>query len=450
MRQAPNLLAFVAGRKLNYLLSSDRESGWPTPGRLDRLAIRGPDEVGVTTKSYSLDDDRPVPPQETISRVKRFAAAFGITRVANLTGLDRTGIAVVMVCRPNARSSAVFNGKGIDLDSAQASALMEAAETWHAENIRLPLQFASFADLGGRQAVVDIDALPRAPPGTQFDPYLPILWVEGRNLMDGSAIWVPFEIVHADSRMRGPPMTGCFSMSTNGLASGNHFLEAVSHAICEIIERDATSLWHRSPPAEQDRRRLDLASIDDAKSLAILDLLARARLDVGVWDITTDVGVCAFQCLIVERAGETGHIGVGAACHPARATALRRAVLEAAQVRTTYIIGSREDIEPVDYDPAVLRNRTAEAHALMRSTERARDFRSAPSMTCETPAAEVAWLLDRLRAVGLKQAIAVDLTQPEFGIPVVRVVVPGLEGSDHHHSQYWPGPRARAAQVRRS
>lgn len=144
-----------------------------------------------------------------------------------------------------------------------------------------------------------------------------------------------------------------------------------------------------------------------------------------------------------------GHIGVGAACHPTRATALRRAILEAAQVRTTYIIGSREDIEPADYDPAVLGRRTAEARALMRPTERARDFRSAASVTCETSAAAVAWLLDRLRSIGLEQAIAVDLTQPEFGIPVVRVVVPGLEGSDHHQSQYSPGPRARA-RMRRS
>jgi hypothetical protein len=39
---------------------------------------------------------------------------FGVTRIANLTGLDGTGIPVVMVCRPNARSSAVFNGKGVD------------------------------------------------------------------------------------------------------------------------------------------------------------------------------------------------------------------------------------------------------------------------------------------------------------------------------------------------
>jgi ribosomal protein S12 methylthiotransferase accessory factor len=412
--------------------------------------FRGADDGGVTIKSCRFGGYRPVSSQETIARVKRFAAEFGITRVANLTGLDRTGIPVVMVCRPNARSSAVFNGKGIDLVSAQASALMEAAETWHAENTRLPLQFSSCADLRARQATIDIDGLARAPPGTAFDPHVPILWAEGRNLMEGSAIWVPFEIVHADSRMSGPPMTGCFSMSTNGLASGNCFAGAVGHAICEVIERDATSLWHRSPPAEQYRRRLDLASIDDAQSLAILDLLTRARLDVAVWDISTDVNVCAFQCLIIDRTGQTSHIGVGAACHPARATALRGALLEAAQVRTTYIIGSREDIEPVDYDPRVLEKRNAEARLLMRPTERARDFGSVPSMTCETPAAEVAWLVDRLRSIGLKQAVAVDLTQPEFGIPVVRVVIPGLEGSDHHHSQYWPGPRAHAAEVWRS
>lgn len=147
---------------------------------------------------------------------------------------------------------------------------------------------------------------------------MPILWVEGRNLMDNGAIWLPFEIVHADLRIPGAPMSGCFSMSTNGLASGNRLLEAVSHALCEIIERDATSIWHQSPHAEQDARRLDLATIDDANSLAILDLLAKAQLDVGVWDITTDLGVCAFYCMIVDRVDELGHIGVGAACHPAQ------------------------------------------------------------------------------------------------------------------------------------
>jgi len=121
---------------------------------------------------------------------------------------------------------------------------------------------------------------------------------------------------------------------------------------------------------------------------------------------------------------------------------LLRAILEAAQVRTTYIIGSREDIEPGDYDPATLRRRNAEARALMRQSEGGRDFLSVASTRFDTAEAEVAWLLDRLRSIGLKQAIEVDLTRPEIGISVVRMIVPGLEGSDHHPANYSAGARA--------
>jgi YcaO-like protein with predicted kinase domain len=401
-----------------------------------------------TPTTGNSPSDRLLTPDDTIARVLAFKSAFGITRVANLTGLDRTGIPVVMVCRPNARSSAVFNGKGLGIAAAKASGLMEAVETWHAENVRLPLQYASFADLNGRLNLVDVEGLPRCRPDAQFDRHAPILWVEGRNLMDERAIWLPFEIVHADSRVSGPPMSGSLSMSTNGLASGSDLLEAVRHGLCEVIERDATSLWRQGAAREKDAGRLNLATIDDPKSLAILDRLTGADLDVAIWDITTDVGAATFQCLVVDRTGETGHLGVGAACHPQRAIALLRAVLEAAQVRTTYIIGSREDIEPADYDPAALRARNAEMRAFMRQSAGGRDFRSVVSARFDTFGGEVDWLLGRLRSIGLSQAIAVDLTRPEFGIPVVRIVVPGLEGSDHHAQNYAPGARACAVRSR--
>jgi len=369
--------------------------------------------------------------------------AFGITRVANLTGLDRTGVHVVMVCRPNARSSAVFNGKGVDLASAKASGLMEAVETWHAENVRLPLTFSSLADLSGRVPLIDIDGLPRRP-GRVFDPHQPILWVEGRNLMDGERIWLPFETVHMDSRMDGPPMSGALAMGTNGLASGASFAGAVRHALCEVIERDATSLWHASSAAIRNARRLDLATIDDPQSLAVLARLAKVDLEAAVWDVTTDVGVCAFLCLLIDGAGEVGHVGVGAACRQRRGSALLGAVLEAAQVRTTYIIGSREDIDDSDYDPAVLAARHAEARAMVKASAPSHRFQSAPDVVCESAEAEVEWLIGRLRAIGLRQAIALDLTQPEYGLPVARMVVPGLEGADHNPAQYAPGPRALA------
>jgi YcaO-like protein with predicted kinase domain len=388
-----------------------------------------------------------VTPDETIARVLAHKGVLGITRVANLTGLDRTGIPVVMVSRPNARSSAVFNGKGIDIAAAKASALMEAAETWHAEHVRALLRLATFAEMRGDSPVVDVGGLPRLP-GTEFDPHLPILWAEGLNLMDGDPVWAPFEIVHADFRVSGPPISGALSMSTNGLASGNRFPEAVRHGLCELIERDATSLWRQMPPREQEARRLSLATVDDPKSLAILELLANAELDVAVWDITTDVGAPTLQCYVVDRAGESGHFGIGAACHPTREIALLRTILEAAQVRTTYIIGAREDIEPGDYDPATLRRRNAEARALMAKREGGRDFRSVPTRRFETAEAQVEHLLDRLRLIGLKQAIAVDLTRPEIGIPVARMVVPGLEGFDHFPAHYAPGARALAQRQR--
>src|ERR1700691_6759956 len=103
-------------------------------------------EPGPGSKT-SLNGPRLLPAEETLARISPLRSSFGITRVANLTGLDRTGIPVIMVCRPNARSTAVFHGTGIDLAAAKASGIMEAIETWHAEYVQLLLRFASFTDL---------------------------------------------------------------------------------------------------------------------------------------------------------------------------------------------------------------------------------------------------------------------------------------------------------------
>ncbi len=398
-------------------------------------------------KTYRRGTHRASAPENTLARVRPLLSQFGITRIANLTGLDRTGIPVVMVCRPNARSSAVFHGKGIDIAAAKASGVMEAIETWHAEHLQLPLRYGSAADLGAGHELADVDGLPRRP-STRFHADLPMLWVEGQDLIGGGRVWLPLEIVHANSSIPGPPSSGCFAASTNGLASGNHRLEATSHALCEVIERDATSLWHRRRPSVQDQTRLDLATVGDADCRAVVDRFDQAGLDVAVWDITTDVGVAAFQCLVMDRTAEIAHVGHGAGCHPAREIALLRALTEAAQVRTTYIVGSREDIQHSDYRRTMLDARNRRARALLRPVDRMRRFDSIGRFVFDDFEAEVAWLLDRLKAAGLRQAIAVDLTQRDFDLAVVRVVVPGLEGSDHH-SDYVPGARANAIQEHR-
>jgi YcaO-like protein with predicted kinase domain len=404
-------------------------------------------EVDRGFKTWRRGTHRCIAPEETLANLMPLVGEFGITRIANLTGLDRTGIPVVMVCRPNARSSAVFHGKGIDLAAAKASGLMEAIETWHAERVRLPLRFGSFADLSHSFRMVDVGRLPRSP-AARFNAEAPTLWVEGRNLIDGESLWAPFEVIHADSTISGPPGIGCFGASTNGLASGNSLMEAASHALCELIERDATSLWRQDSGDAQDKTRLDLTTVADASCSEILELFEKAQIDVAVWDVTTEIGVPAFRCLAVDRTGEIGHVGTGAGCHPQREIALLRAMTEAAQVRTTYIVGSREDIDLADYLPATLAARNLRAQSLMRPVDHSRNFDSIASFAFDTFEAEVAWIVERLRGSHIREVVMVDLTSSEYGIPVVRVVAPGLEGSDHH-SGYSPGERARAAQARR-
>lgn len=376
---------------------------------------------------------------------------MGITRVANVTGLDVVGLPVVMVCRPNARSLAVSQGKGLDLAAARASGLMEAVEMYHAEHITLPLKWSSYEELRYTHGVADVDRLPRSPHG-RFHPDVPLLWIEGRRIdavesggAGGTPIWLPLDLVHANYTLPAAPGSGGFSATTNGLASGNRLSEAVLHGLCEVVERDARTLWTLSSMAAKRATGVDVATVDDLDCRDALERFARAGLQVAVWDTTSDVAIPCYFCLVTGRDVDAGPAAIGAGCHPDAAVALARALTEAAQIRLTYIAGSRDDLSPAEYEETALARRAQTCRAWLAAHAPVRDFRAAPSWSRETFEEDLAEALSRLSAVGLDTVIAVDLTKPAFGIPVARVVVPGLEALyEDAHSDYVPGARALA------
>lgn len=396
-------------------------------GRTPKILRRG------THRSQSLE--------ETLECVLRLAPIMGITRVANVTGLDTVGIPVVMVCRPNSRSVAVSQGKGIDLASARASGLMEAAELYHAETITLPLRLSTYEEIRYQHNVVDVAKLPRSSV-SRFHPNLRLLWCEGRDLLNGDDLFVPYEIVHTNYTTPFPDGHGCFIASSNGLASGNRLIEAISHGICEVVERDAMALWKLRDGEETLKNGLDLKSVDDAICQEVLEKLERAGLSVGVWDITSDIKLAAFACRIVPRDDNTmWHCAVstGYGCHPSREVALLRALTEAAQARLTIISGLRDDFRHDVYeqwlDPDVV---TAIRRRMSRSTP-ARQFSDVPSRDGETFEDDVKWELECIRKAGLRRVVLLDLTKSEFRLPVVRVIVPGLEAA--LQPTYIPGSR---------
>ncbi|KIC07664.1 hypothetical protein RA19_23010 [Leisingera sp. ANG-M1] len=388
-------------------------------------------------KTYLLDTHRLRDPAQTLEQVRPHLASMGITRIANLTGLDRIGLPAVMVTRPNSRSVAVALGKGLSLEAAQASGVMEAIETWHAERVSLPLRLASLTDLEQEVQVADVERLPRVA-GSRFDPYRPMLWIEGHDLAGQTSRWLPYEMVDTDYTTPPRGGQGAFPRSTNGLASGNDALEAACHAICELIERDATTLWHYS----DSKPRIDPDTVDDPRCRQALDRLARAGIEFGIWETATDVGVACFHCVIGEGGSQPGHIGIGDGCHPDRSIALLRAVTEAAQTRLTYISGARDDLDPNEFTAEAVATRGQYIRGLIRCTQPTESFQDCPSFSSPSFEEDLDWLLERLNSAGINQVLIVDLSRRGMGIAVVRALIPGLE-APHDDPDFVPGPRAQ-------
>jgi ribosomal protein S12 methylthiotransferase accessory factor len=402
-----------------------------------------PPDKAQAPKKHRAGTHRIVSPEETLERVRRFLPVMGITRVADITGLDVIGLPVVTVCRPNSRSVTVSLGKGLDLAAARASGVMENIEAFMAERITLPLVLGSVSDLRSSHPLADVDLLPRTADSV-YHPGAPLLWIEGRELLTGTPRWVPYEMVHTAYTLPRPTGTGCFIATSNGLASGNHLLEAISHAICETVERDAATLHSVRAPRDAASRRIDPQTVDDAGCLEALGRLERADMSVAIWDITSDIGIPAFTCRIAERRQPlaiTAYDAEGMGCHPDRNVALLRALTEAAQSRLGYISGTRDDPAGWEY-PAAMEEEATRAPAEDPPGAAARDFTAVPAFDGDSSDADVTWELAALRAAGISEVIAVDLTHDDFGIPVVRVVVPGLEGPVTTVPECLPGRRA--------
>jgi len=406
------------------------------------VSLSLPGYKGPVPKSYCCETERLVAPEETLLRARPFLPQMGITRIANVTGLDRIGIPVVMVCRPNSRALAVSQGKGLTLAAAKASGLMESIETYHAERINLPLKLGSYEELRHSHRLADVNRLSR-PRDSIFHPELPLLWIQGYDLLQKEPVLVPFEMVHANFTTPRPSGAGCFSQTSNGLASGNHLLEAISHGICEVVERDATTLFSLRGREAQLRLRLDLATVDDRDCREVLDKLERAGMTVAVWDTTSDVGIPSFMCLFADLAcAALGRVEdyLGYGCHPTRRIALLRALTEAVQMRLTIISGSRDDLDPVHYRGEAEHGRSLEWLDAAGPLRRYQDVLEKSSDTFDE---EISWELARLQAVGIESVVVVDLTRPEFGLPVTRVIIPGLELAFMDMKYFALGQRAR-------
>lgn len=356
----------------------------------------------------------------TWRRFAPVAAQIGITRVAELTGLDEIGVPVYAAVRPMSKSLSTSQGKGTTALAAKVSALMESIECWHAEE-RAPDRTATARALGAR-TIAMAQALPRARK-VPLDRPLP--WVRGWALAAQRAVWVPWQAVTLDCVhvMKSAPI---WDVSSNGLASGNTVAEAIAHGLGEVIERDAEATW-RATGAD---RRIVLETIRDRRVRALLDQVRAAGCRLWLWDLTSDVGVPVFGCGIMHDPSVPTWRAVGFyqgfGAHLDPAIAMLRAITEAVQTRMTYISGARDDFFPIDYQRSTDRRLLAKVwQRFAGPPDEAIDARSHPTPRLVDFGTTLDELMARLHAAGTPEVVVVDLRRAPLDVPVVKVLVPG-------------------------
>ncbi len=393
-----------------------------------------------SSKAYRSGTHRVQAPEGTFRLIKPYLDRAGVTRIADVTGLDNVGVPTTLALRPNALTIACSSGKGLTKDQAYVSGAMEAFELHAAETAVLPSIRMSYNDLSSRYQLTPIADLPLTRWGL-FSPDWPFHWFLGWDLITQSEVPVPLAIVGMSRNSALMASVGAFHVTSNGLGAGNSFLEAVAAGLYEVIERDAIACTFNAA-----LRRGHMIPVVPEAALrcyplvaSVLDKCDQAGVKVVVYDCIVDTTVPAYMAFVYDYENQGVGVVRGSGAHLDPEVAILRAVTEGLQARLNFIAGSRDDI----FRSAFVRFRAdwgQSVEAIEREQLTSPQATPVSSLASSTFEDDITYLLTCVKDAGLKNVVVADLTPPGFPVHVVRVLVPGLEG--YMHYGYRPGGRA--------
>ena len=190
-----------------------------------------------------------------------------------------------------------------------------------------------------------------------------------------------------------------------------------------MIERDAWSLVE----ACRDTGPC-VTNFTDPTLTAMQDKFAKAQVEVRVRDITSDIGIPTMAAVaddVLLKDPLLLTIGIGT--HTSARIAVMRALTEVAQSRLTQIHGAREDTTIAEMRKKMGYERTKRINGYWFKDRGTVDYGQVSSSDTDDFKTDIENVIAALKKQGLNRVIVVDLTREEIGVPVVRVIVPGLE-----------------------
>ena len=346
-------------------------------------------------------------------------------------------------------------GKGSTREQSECSALCEAIERYSGaycgDEIRIRKRFIDFAaedealhpndaqlfseDQLDNAESINAKGHPYNIVPPRFDPEAEMDWTPAWSFTQRRHRYLPTSMLYS----MAPEQRGGAELiaDSNGCAAGNTLEEAILQGFYELVERDAFAIWWYN---ELRAPGVDLSSFDDEFLASAAEYYARYEREVWMLDVTSDIGIPAFVALSRRPDADTEDIIYGAGAHADPRLAALRAVCELNQCLTWLPRPGRGDGRPMIDDPLALSwwktARLADCPWLAPASD-------APLKKCaQYPQIETADTRDDVEhcralveAKGM-ELLVLDQTRPDIGMPVVRVIVPGMR---HFWARFAPG-----------
>jgi len=372
-------------------------------------------------KHYTFGQDKALIPKETVktalNRLKQ-KELFSLSTISRIDEFDKIGIPA-FICEIESNLGIGDScGKGVSIEQAKASALMEAIERYSCEwfiKEREPFIISSYENLK-ENALDPLSLFLPLPSIYQTDEILedlrkvPLPWIEAFSLTHNKPILFPlywFYLIYG----------------TTGFASGNTIQEAILQAIGEVIERHNIS---RVIEGKLSTPSLDISSINYHIAKSLIDKFFDAGIELYIKDFSLGLNIPTVSVLAYDSNPPTNTVRIynAAGAHLNRDFALIRALTELAQHRAQIIYKENRHKKPGGPTYCFPYFKTLEDASYLIENKETIPFNKISTYKHEDFRVEIEKAVNLIKQDNL-EVIVTNTTYPEFQIPAVAVTIPG-------------------------
>lgn len=373
-------------------------------------------------KTYTYDQEKSQPPQETIARVRTLLKDLDLDILKETVRIDsgRLGIPI-FISRCGQDAVRVIGtqkqmGKGGTPEQSEASALMELAERFSFFHFIKTRPFIRESYRTIKDQALPFEALAHCFYDQSQDlekikdifEEIPLSWVWAYNLTQKKDLLVPIDWFYLIHEYSGP-------------SAGNTLEEAVLQGLCEIVERHVSSLISNDCLLTPT---IDPASVTDPAAKDLIEKFTDKGIKLFLKDFSLDTGIPTVGAIAYDPSTfpERSEIVFTAGTTPNPEKSLIRAVTEIAQLAGDFINKTR-------YRPTLPKYQRLEEAQYVMASPKVIPITDLPNLSHDNIRQEIESCVQALAKVGL-EVYMVNVTHPQLGVPAIYTIIPGAHFRD--------------------